>query len=80
MSLVTFIAYWRDKRAARKDAWRTPEKTLHLLELCFGWPGGLIAQRTLRHKNRKRGYQVVFWMIVAAHVAAWGVTAWLLIR
>ncbi len=70
MSVITWLAYWIDKRAARRDAQRTPEATLHLLEFLGGWPGALIAQRGLHHKNRKRGYQRVFWAIVLLHGAA----------
>lgn len=75
MSLVTFLAYVLDKRAARLGRPRTPENTLHLLELLGGWPGAFVAQRTVRHKNAKAAYQVVFWLIVALHAAAW-VAVW----
>lgn len=71
MSLITFGAYYHDKRAARLGRPRTPEATLHILELFGGWPGALIAQRLIRHKSAKVGYQVVFWQIVAVHVASW---------
>ena len=71
MSVVCFGTYLRDKRKARNGQWRTPESTLHLLELLGGWPGGLAAQLVLRHKNRKRSYQVVFWSIVALHGLVW---------
>jgi len=71
MSLITFVAYYLDKRAARLGRPRTPEATLHVLELLGGWPGALLAQRLLRHKNAKVGYQVVFWLIGAVHVAGW---------
>ena len=71
MSLVCFGAYFRDKRQARNGQWRTPESTLHLLEMLGGWPGGLVAQQVLRHKNRKLSYQVVFWGIVALHGMVW---------
>ena len=74
-SLVTFFFYLSDKSAARKDQWRTPEKTLHLLGLIGGWPGALIAQRMLRHKNRKQPFQVVFWITVLLNCAA---VLWLL--
>lgn len=60
-SLLTFIAYAIDKSAARSGRWRTPENTLHLLALCGGWPGALIAQHQLRHKSRKASFLVVFW-------------------
>ena len=75
MSLITFAVYYLDKRAARLGRPRTPEATLHVLELLGGWPGALLAQRLIRHKNAKVGYQVVFWLIVAMHVAGWIVAA-----
>lgn len=71
MSALTFVVYAVDKRAARAGRPRIAEATLHVLESLGGWPGALLAQRLLRHKNAKPGYQVVFWLVVAAHVAAW---------
>jgi len=71
MSIRCFLVYQEDKRYARIDLCRIPENTLHCYELLGGWPGGLIAQRVLRHKNRKLSYQVVFWLIVAVHVVGW---------
>lgn len=81
MSFITDLAMWRDKRAAiagghRPD--RTPEASLHTLELLGGWPGTLAAQRLLRHKNRKRPYIAMLWFIILLHVVCWGfVTYWL---
>jgi len=71
MSVACFIAYYRDKRKALRRQWRTPEATLHLLELLGGWPGGLIAQLALRHKIRKVAYQLIFWLIVMLHGLVW---------
>lgn len=71
MSLVTFVTYLLDKRAAQRGRQRTPEATLHVLELLGGWPGAFLAQRLIRHKNAKLSYQIVFWLIVALHVAVW---------
>jgi uncharacterized membrane protein YsdA (DUF1294 family) len=71
MSLITFVAYYLDKHAAQLCRPRTPEATLHVLELLGGWPGALLAQRLIRHKNAKVGYQVVFWLIGAVHVVGW---------
>jgi uncharacterized membrane protein YsdA (DUF1294 family) len=70
MSLVTYLLYARDKRAARAGTWRTSELTLQLAALCCGWPGALLAQRVLRHKNRKAGFQLAFWVIVGLNVCA----------
>lgn len=75
MSTVTWIAYALDKDAAGKPGrQRTPEGTLHLLELLGGWPGALLAQGRLRHKTVKQGFQVEFWFAVIGNVAA---AAWL---
>ncbi|MBC8065024.1 MAG: DUF1294 domain-containing protein, partial [Chlorobia bacterium] len=52
-SLLTYTAYWMDKRAARRNRDRIPEATLLALGVVGGWPGGLIAQHTLRHKTKK---------------------------
>ena len=71
MSVVCFIAFYRDKHKAIRHQWRTPESTLHLLELLGGWPGGLLAQRVLRHKIEKGAYQVSFWSIVLLHGLVW---------
>lgn len=69
---LTALAYARDKRAARLQRRRTPEWALHLLELAGGWPGALLAQRALRHKNRRLSYQFAFWACVLLHEAMLG--------
>ena len=69
ISAVTALFYWADKRAARAGAWRTPELLLHTCEILGGWPAAFLMQRFGRHKNAKPAYQVVFWLIVAAHQA-----------
>lgn len=61
LSGVTFIAYAADKSAAASGAWRTRERTLHVLALAGGWPGALLAQQRLRHKSAKRAFRRVFW-------------------
>ena len=71
MSLLTYALYADDKSRAKRKLWRTPEQTLHLFELAGGWIGGFLAQRILRHKNRKSTYQSVFWAIVFIHQIAW---------
>lgn len=70
-SVVSFIQYWADKHKAQTDAWRTPESSLHLVELLGGWPGAFAAQKLLRHKTRKGSYQATYWLIVLIHLAFW---------
>lgn len=64
---TTVLLYWADKRAAQSGRWRTPEILLHTCEVLGGWPAAFLAQRIWRHKTAKLGYQVTFWLIVAAH-------------
>ncbi|GFO55550.1 hypothetical protein GMSM_25570 [Geomonas sp. Red276] len=66
-SLVTFLLYAVDKTAARNGARRIPELTLHTASLFGGWPGGLLAQRLLRHKSSKQSFQLVFWLTGTAN-------------
>jgi uncharacterized membrane protein YsdA (DUF1294 family)/cold shock CspA family protein len=70
MSFITFIAYAIDKSAAQKGRWRTAEGTLLMLGLAGGWPGGLIAQETLRHKSKKTSFRLQFWFTVFTNCAA----------
>jgi uncharacterized membrane protein YsdA (DUF1294 family) len=67
ISLLTVYFYWSDKRKAQGDSWRTPETTLHLLELLGGWVAAFFSQRRFRHKISKRAYQLKFWMIAGLH-------------
>jgi len=76
-SIVTFAVYGMDKSSARAGRWRTPESTLHLLSLVGGWPGGLLAQRWLRHKSSKQAFLTVFWATVLINIAAVCYLAWL---
>lgn len=80
-SLVSFIAffiYWSDKRRAESGRPRFTENSLHLFELLGGWPGALLAQHMFRHKTRKQPFQLIFWLIVAVHLAFW--VDWIVFR
>ncbi|WP_262694647.1 DUF1294 domain-containing protein [Kordiimonas aquimaris] len=75
ISLITFVIYGFDKRAAEKQKQRVSENMLHLLAVVGGWPGALLAQRYWRHKTRKQPFRIVFWVTVAANL---GLLVWLL--
>lgn len=77
MSLVTFVVYGLDKWKAKRGAWRTAEKTLHILELCCGWPGAMLAHKWLRHKSYKPAFRRVFWCMVALNVLLLAGVFWL---
>jgi uncharacterized membrane protein YsdA (DUF1294 family) len=76
MSCLSFVVYAGDKRRSRQNGRRTPENTLHLIDLLGGWPGGLAARGMLRHKTRKPVFRAVAAMIIALHLGGW---AWFLI-
>lgn len=76
-SVVCFLFYAADKSAARAGRWRVPERTLLMLGLCCGWPGGMVAQRWLRHKSVKASFRWRFWVTVFLNVAALGALVFL---
>lgn len=69
INTLTYLLYWRDKKQSRADGWRVPEYVLLLAGFLGGSPAAFLAQRVLRHKNRKTSFQVKFWLLVA--VQAW---------
>ncbi|WP_394541107.1 cold shock and DUF1294 domain-containing protein [Lysobacter enzymogenes] len=69
-SFASYIAYRWDKNAAGANRRRTPESTLHLLDLFGGWPVALIAQQQFRHKTAKASFQAKFWVTALLNLAA----------
>lgn len=67
-SLLALLLYWKDKTAAARGAWRTPEAHLHVVALLGGWPGALLAQQWLRHKSSKASFLTTFWLTVGLNV------------
>mgnify|MGYP001545067281 CR=1 FL=1 len=77
ISLVTFVQYGWDKRQARKQKRRIPEKRLHLLALAGGTPGAFLGQMTFRHKTQKIRFRIVFFGIFVLQLAVIGVIVYL---
>ncbi|WP_167050930.1 cold shock and DUF1294 domain-containing protein [Salinibacterium sp. ZJ77] len=76
-SLVAFIAYAVDKRAAQLQAWRVEEGSLLALGLIGGWPGAILAQQVFRHKTLKVSFQRMFWVTVVLNVLGFVVLSWI---
>lgn len=76
LSILTFVLYAADKRAAQTNRWRTPENTLLLVGLVGGWPGAAVAQQVLRHKTKKLSFRTRFWTTVILNVIAFVLLAW----
>lgn len=65
-----FLLYAVDKAAAVSGGWRTSESALLLLGAVGGWPGGIVAQQSLRHKTRKASFRSAFWNSVVVNLLA----------
>ena len=70
INIVTWLAYVADKRASMRGQWRIPERTLHAFALIGGTPAAWLAQKTLRHKNKKQSFRAMFWLVLLVQVAA----------
>ncbi|QEG24141.1 DUF1294 domain-containing protein [Mariniblastus fucicola] len=75
LSAASFVLYGWDKRQAKNDGWRVPERNLHVLSLLGGWPGALMGQKYFRHKTQKQSFQITYWFTVVANlgmvIVAW---------
>jgi len=69
LSVVSFLLYGWDKRQAKLDRWRAPEKNFHLLSVLGGWPGAIAGQQFFRHKTQKQPFRSMFWLTVILNVA-----------
>jgi uncharacterized membrane protein YsdA (DUF1294 family) len=68
-SLLSLVMYRVDKQRAGQGHQRIPERTLHLIDVVGGWPGGWYARRTYRHKTQKLSFRIVFGLTVVVHAA-----------
>lgn len=64
INIISGILFAYDKKAAKNNRQRIPERTLHLLEILGGAFANLLLIYALRHKNRKFSYWVWTWVVV----------------
>ena len=76
VNLAAFLLMGVDKRRAKKDAWRIPEKTLFLPVILGGSIGGILGMRVFRHKTRHWYFRFGFPLILAAQVVLAGWLIW----
>lgn len=70
MSIATFAVFFVDKRRAVRGARRVRERTLLLLCVLLGAPGGLAAMRMCHHKTKKAPFPYVVPALCAIQVVA----------
>jgi len=76
MSLVLFISMGLDKRFAKTEHRRVPEKRLFLLAVLLGAPGGLLGMYAFRHKTKHWYFVVGFWAMTVLQLGALGYLAY----
>lgn len=69
INLITFCTFGADKRRARKDKRRVPEKRLFLLAGLGGSVGAIFAMRVFRHKTLHRSFRYGIPAILIAQIA-----------
>jgi uncharacterized membrane protein YsdA (DUF1294 family) len=69
ITLVTFLVYGYDKLVAGSGRTRVPEAVLLALTFAGGTLGALLGRWLFRHKTRKTGFRIRFWLVVAVQIA-----------
>ena len=62
-------AKWLDKRRAKNNQWRIPEKTLFLFTFLGGGVGTIAGMYLFRHKTKKMRFTVGFPVILITEIA-----------
>lgn len=69
MSVIAFAAMGIDKRRAKKQQWRVPEKMLFLFVILGGGAGGIAGMYLFRHKTKHWYFAIGFPLIFLAELA-----------
>ncbi|EJF52974.1 putative membrane protein [Saprospira grandis DSM 2844] len=72
LNIYALIQMYWDKRQAKKDAWRVPEKQLLRLGFLGGSLGILAGIYWFRHKTRKRSFLWRAWTALLLHLLLLG--------
>lgn len=56
INLAGFVQMYADKRRAKKDKWRIPEKQLFLVAAIGGSVGSILGMLAFRHKTKHKSF------------------------
>lgn len=73
VNLFTFFLFAEDKKRAKKDMWRIPERTLVLFALFGGSIGALAGMYVFRHKTKKWKFRIGIPLILGIQMILFGV-------
>lgn len=76
VNVLAFVLMGLDKRRAKKNAWRIPERTLFLPVIFGGALGGVAGMHLFRHKTRHWYFQYGFPLLLLLQLAGAGWCLW----
>ena len=76
VNVLAFVLMGIDKRRAKQNAWRIPEKTLFLPPILGGALGGVAGMRLFHHKTRHWYFKYGFPLLLILQLAGAGWCAW----
>ena len=68
-NMISFFLMSHDKKCARQEKWRVPEKRLFLVTACFGGLGGVLGMKVFHHKTKHWYFKVFFPALLVIQVA-----------
>ena len=76
ISIVAIVLTLKDKRAAKRNAWRVEEKLLFFVSAIGGSLAMLLTMKAVRHKTHHKRFMVGIPVIIILQIAAVGVFVW----
>ena len=70
INLVGFAQMYVDKRRAKMNKWRIPEKQLFLVAIIGGSVGSILGMQVFRHKTKHKSFVIGMPAILVLQVAA----------
>lgn len=68
INIIGFALMGIDKRRAKKNLWRIPEKTLFLVAIVGGSIGSLCGMEYFRHKTKHKKFKIGMPFILGIHI------------
>ena len=68
-NVFVFLLYGYDKRRAKKDKRRVPEKTLLICAAVFGALGAFAGMQVFHHKTKKKRFNILVPVLLILQIA-----------
>ena len=70
ISIIGYVLPAVDKKRAKNDEWRIPEKTLFIVSILGGSAAMLISMKNYRHKTKHKRFMIGIPCIIVLQLAA----------